>query len=84
MRRVLAILSIALIASGCATSDCDKMQPYQEARPVEPLSVPNDLSKPPQRSRAPEFMPNAPRRADGRCLEEPPVYVPASDEQVSS
>ena len=80
MRRVLAVLSIAAIASGCVTSECDKIQPYQEARPVEPLSVPGDLSKPPQGSRAPAVTLDPPRREDGRCLEEPPVYVPPSSD----
>ena len=86
MRRVLAGLSIASIVCGCATSECDKPQPYQQARPVEPLVVPGDLSAPPQRTRAPTVTPVAPRRADGRCLEEPPDYVPPSkeDDQANS
>ena len=86
MRTVLAVLSIASLVCGCATSVCDKPQSYQQARPVEPLVVPGDLSAPPERSRAPAVTPVAPRRADGRCLEEPPDYVPPAkeDDQGSS
>lgn len=86
MRRILSVVIVALIGSGCASAPCDKTRLYQTVRPQTPLSVPDDLSEPPLRSRAPEVAANeAPRRADGRCLEQPPVYVPppAKDEQGS-
>ncbi len=81
MKIIPAVLSIAVLAGGCVSAPCDKPQEYQRVRPQATLRVPDGLSEPPLRSRAPEVTgTQAQRRADGRCLEEPPVYVPPSGE----
>ncbi|NND60079.1 MAG: hypothetical protein HKN49_07405 [Gammaproteobacteria bacterium] len=77
----LSIILLALAATGCASSPCDKVRPYQQVRPQDPLVVPDGLSEPELRSRAPEVdgQPEL-RRADGRCIEQPPAFDPAEVE----
>jgi len=75
------VIAAAWVAGGCAllpdpVSDCDKPRPYQSAREVPPLRVPEGATLPDKREAlqipvvtAPEAPPPT-----GRCLEHPPSY----------
>ncbi|NNF60213.1 MAG: hypothetical protein HKN06_02660 [Gammaproteobacteria bacterium] len=85
MIRLMAVCLSLLMLAGCVGVRCDKVRPYQQTTARAPIQVPDDLSEPRMRARAPEVDANAPvRRADGRCLEEPPEYTPIEEEPATS
>lgn len=78
LRRALALSLVAL--AGCksllpSVDDCSEPQPYQNAREIPPLVVPEGLDLPNTRSalRIPDVTTPA-RPSDGRCLDYPPRY----------
>ena len=76
MTRYGLLIAAAVFATGCATNNCEKPQSYQQTTARAPLKVPAGLDEPTVRSRAPVVDTNAPtRRADGRCLDQPPVFI---------
>ncbi|MDH3646100.1 MAG: hypothetical protein OER80_04950 [Gammaproteobacteria bacterium] len=84
MNKCLVLSAVIVIAlQGCgSTQRCEKPRPYQETVAIEPLSVPDDLSEPRVRSRAPDVEANAPTmRPDGACLEEPPPFERDTDDE---
>lgn len=77
MIRAFSIAILVMLVSGCSGVQCDKARAYQQVRPQQPLKVPGDLSEPELSSRAPDpGQPVSTTRPDGRCLEEPPAYIP--------
>lgn len=44
--RPVLVLSLLLLAVGCAGTPCEKLPPYAGSRPAPPLRVPEGLSKP--------------------------------------
>lgn len=83
MIRCMCLLMLVVMLGACASSPCERTQAYEQARPGTPLQVPEDLSTPVTVSRAPDVAGRVvTRREDGRCLEEPPAYVPPADESA--
>lgn len=79
----LVAAGLVATVSACAGGGrCSKPQPYESVRPRPPLQVPPDLSEP-RGAVAPitEETGSTARTVDGRCLEEPPEYVPTPAEQ---
>lgn len=80
--RVCTALTATALLGGCALFDgnaCHEPQPYQQARSVPPLKVPEGLAAPATRTalRIPEGEPTArPRGPGDPCLDEPPSFYP--------
>ena len=74
--KLLVVLGLMVMLAGCTGTRCDQVRPYQQTRAIATIQVPEGLSEPTLRSRAPQVEPDAPtKRADGRCLEDPPEYI---------
>jgi uncharacterized lipoprotein len=85
--RLLALLPACLLVGACgllpnAYSGCDKAQPYQSARDLPPLRVPDGSVAPDTHNALRIPVVNAPviSAAEKRCLDHPPSFVtkPAS------
>lgn len=73
-------ITAATLQSGCGlfrAGDCDKPQAYQESVSIDPVKVPEGLSKPDSTSTLaiPEKRADSPAYpGDGPCLDAPPKY----------
>ena len=68
-RSIALLLPVLFVAAGCESSQCTSQQPYQSAKPMPELVVPDGLNMPPPSS-VPRVV-NAPS-PDSPCLELPP------------
>lgn len=88
--RMILIVAIALLASGChsrGVAVCHRPQEYQSAVQLAPLKVPAGLDTPNTQGAlvipALEIAPPPPA-ANSACLDTPPRYKPASANKAAS
>jgi hypothetical protein len=82
LRRLIFVVPAMLLAACASKPVCDKDEPHLTARPGPEIELPAAPA------RSPWAIPGGPpgeargdarRRADGSCLEEPPVYLSSKE-----
>ena len=84
LKRLPVLLPLLTVAGGCsllpgANSGCNKPMPYQDAREVPPLQVPEGAIAPDTRTamRVPPVTAPQQPQIPGRCLDQPPSHATA-------
>lgn len=78
--RAAAVVFVLVLLTGCGlfrgSGDCKEPKGYQGNAELPLLRVPEGMEPPNQRAllRIPEVKGSVTRRADGRCLDEPPPF----------
>lgn len=83
LRRLILVAPAVLLAACASKPVCDKEEPHLNARPGPEIELPAAPGRSPWA--IPDALPgeargDARRRADGSCLEEPPVYLPSKEQ----
>jgi hypothetical protein len=82
LRRIIVLAPILLLAACASTPSCEKREAHLDARPGPAIELPATRGQ--QAWQIPEGAPiqagsDMRRRSDGRCLDEPPAFVPPAD-----